>query len=647
MDLAFIPLPHGRYQKRRRQEKIISMFITCRHSGRRSSFSQERRLVQRFSRLAAKGSLILVLAASPQCLNAKESRAAKQVLDDDQLDQLSAEHFVWLQKERPSFARQIGNHAYDTELDDHSANRVDRRARDAAEFRARLDAIIKAGIPEVRRIDARILRDQLTNEIETARYGQSRWMISPLLSFWQSFTVDIEQSRFRNRNDVANYLVRLEKFPDANDAQLAVALEGADKGYAMPCSILPNFIDSVRSTPSTEAKRSRFVAPFDQPRPADISEEEWQALRAEAISLIATRISPAFGKAASILQDRYGSKCAQRDSISSQPDGAAYYRFLVRQETTTDLTPEEIHSLGLREVARIGALMDALAREAGFTTRQDYITKLKADPASYARTPEELIAAAAHEAKRIDGLMPGFFNRLPRLPYGLRAVPENLEPIAPTAYYHPGSEANGTAGFYYINSSKLDQRPLWELPALTAHEAVPGHHHQIALQQELDVTPLRQHYALFAAFAEGWGLYAERIGEDMGLYDTPAKRMGQLSYEMWRACRLVIDTGIHAKAWDKADAIAYLSENTALSDVNVAAEINRYIARPAQALAYKIGELKIIELRERAQNKLGPRFDLATFHDAVLMNGSLPLDLLDQEMARWIERQRAGAAQFN
>jgi uncharacterized protein (DUF885 family) len=247
----------------------------------------------------------------------------------------------------------------------------------------------------------------------------------------------------------------------------------------------------------------------------------------------------------------------------------------------------------------------------------------------------------ARVTKTIDGKMPMLFKRLPRLPYGIKEIPAEIAEKTTTAYYSPGAPAVGIAGFYFVNTSKLDQRPLWEIPALSVHEAVPGHHHQIALQQELELSNFRKHGVSFTAFVEGWGLYSERLGIEMGLYDTPAKDMGRLSYEMWRATRLVVDTGIHSKGWTKQQAIDFMTDNTALSDANIEAEVNRYISWPGQALAYKIGELKIRELRDLATKELGERFDLAAFHDTVLGQGAVPLDVLELMVKDWILAEKA------
>jgi uncharacterized protein (DUF885 family) len=361
-------------------------------------------------------------------------------------------------------------------------------------------------------------------------------------------------------------------------------------------------------------------------------------MKARAITLIRDVLTPEYQKFYDFYTRDYQPKCAKAIGVSSEPQGAAYYTFRARVHTTTTLTPEKIHQIGLGEVARIGARMDKLAGDAGYPSRAAFIAKLRTDPSYYAKTPEALLATAALIAKRIDGIMPRYYGTLPRLPYGIREIPKETAETTTTAYYNQGSPVSGIAGNYYVNTSKLDQRPLWELPALTAHEAVPGHHNQIALQQELSLPEFRKYATGFTAFVEGWGLYSEFMGEEMGLYDTPEKMMGRLSYEMWRACRLVVDTGMHAKGWSKAQAVAFMHDNSALSDANIEAEVNRYISWPGQALGYKIGEIKIRELRTRAEQALGAKFDIRRFHDAMLMQGAVPLDVLERQVDDWIAR---------
>jgi uncharacterized protein (DUF885 family) len=387
--------------------------------------------------------------------------------------------------------------------------------------------------------------------------------------------------------------------------------------------------------------QSRLYGPFRAERPTNVSAADWATLQSRAKALIDGDLRAAYAKHLGWYQTQYAPKCHSAVGVSAQPNGAAYYNYRVRQMTTTEKTAEDIHQLGLSEVARIRAEMEEVAKTAGFPTREAFIADLRTNQRYYAKTPEELMQAVAREAKKIDGKMPSLFTLLPRLPYGIKEIPAEIAPGTTTAYYNGGSPEQGIAGFYFVNTSKLDQRPLWEVPALTVHEAVPGHHHQIALQQELPIPDWRKHGTFFTAFVEGWGLYSERLGIEMGLYDTPAKDMGRLSYEMWRAARLVVDTGLHAKGWSKDRAVAYMTENTALSTANIEAEVNRYISWPGQALAYKLGELKIRELRARAESTLGPKFDLRRFHDAVLGQGSVPLTTLEAQIDSWIVAENA------
>lgn len=409
----------------------------------------------------------------------------------------------------------------------------------------------------------------------------------------------------------------------------------------LPCSVLGGFAKGISGIVAGKPEETRFYEPFTRAKPRDISDADWAALQARAVAVIRDVITPEYGKWHDLFVADYLPKCRKSDSASTLPGGAAWYASRVRTHTTTDLTPDQIHQIGLDEVARIGKRMDAIAAKAGYPSRAAFIQHLRTDPSYYAKTPEELLRVAARQAKTIDGLLPRYFATLPRLPYGIKPIPAAEAEGTTTAYYGPGAPEAGISGTYWVNTSKLDQRPFWELPALTAHEAVPGHHNQIALQQELPLPPFRKYLAGFTAYVEGWALYTEYLGEEMGLYDTPEKMMGRLSYEMWRACRLVVDTGIHAKGWDKAKAVAFMKANSALSDANIDAEVNRYISWPGQALGYKLGEIKIRELRARAEQQLGPKFDLRRFHDAVLSQGAVPLTVLESQIDGWIAAEKA------
>jgi uncharacterized protein (DUF885 family) len=580
----------------------------------------------------------LFLAAAALTFAAVAVPAAAAPADD--LKRLMDDYYAWALQESPVTATSLGVRRYDDRIEDIGLAAADRRAKDAAAFLARLEAVPEAGLTPLDRANRGILRRTLGGIVEGNRFPQRAMLFTTYYGWHQGFAEMSENLPFRSRQDYQSYLSRIAQYPKLNDAALGITAQAVKGGYVLPCSVLSNYERTISGVIAEDPTKSRFYEPFTRARPIDVSEAEWAEMQARARRTITDVLNPAYAKHLAFYRTTYLPHCAKSDSISAQPGGAAYYAFRVRQETTTDLTPAQIHDIGLREIARITAEMDRVAKEAGFPTREAFIAELRTNPAYYARTPQELMAAAALVAKTIDGKLPALFGRLPRLPYGIRAIPAETAEGTTTAYYAPGSPQSGIAGTYYVNTSKLSQRPLWELPALTSHEAVPGHHNQIALQQELELPPFRRDLTSFTAFTEGWALYSESLGEEMGLYDTPAKKMGQLSYQAWRAARLVVDTGIHSKGWTKAQAVTFMRDNTALSDANIDAEVNRYISWPGQALAYKLGELKIRELRARAEKALGPKFDLRRFHDAVLGQGSVPLDVLEAQVDAWIAGER-------
>ncbi|HEX4846704.1 MAG TPA: DUF885 domain-containing protein [Novosphingobium sp.] len=560
----------------------------------------------------------------------------------DDLGQVIAEHWQWVLKESPILASSVGDKRYDDKLPDISLAAADRAASQAGEFIKRLDAIPDAGLDGAARANKGILRSLLKDQVDSNRFGQRTMLFSTYSSPHQYLAGLAENLAFDSGADYRNYLKRLEQIGPLNQQTIAITREALAKGYVQPCLAMGGFENTVLGAVAGKAEQTRFFAPFNAARPRDLSESEWSTLKSRAVEVIGTLIKPEFEKFAAFYVKDYKPRCRTDVGASSLPQGKEWYALQARQHTTTSLTPEQIHQIGLDEVTRIRKRMDEVAAKAGFASRAAMIEALRTDPKYYARTPEELMAAASRQAKIIDGLMPRYFGLLPRLPYGVKEIPAETAETTTTAYYGPGSPQAGLAGNYFVNTSKLPQRPLYELPALTVHEAVPGHHHQIALQQELNLPEFRRNIAFFTAFTEGWGLYTEYLGEEMGIYDTPEKMMGRLSYEMWRACRLVVDTGMHAKGWTKAQAVQFMQDNTALSAANIEAEVNRYISWPGQALGYKIGEIKIRELRARAESELGAKFDLRRFHDAVLGQGSVPLDVLEAQIADWIaaEKQR-------
>ena len=559
----------------------------------------------------------------------------------DDFKRLMDDYYSWLLRESPTYATSLGVRDHDDRIEDLSLAARDRQVGEARAFLARLERIPEGGLTAADRVNRAILKRGLEEGIEANGFRQRLMLFTTYSGWHQNFAGLADNLPLRTKADYESYLVRIAQYPKQNDAALDITGQAVRGGFVLPCSVLGNYEKGIAGVIAEDPTRSRFYEPFTRPRPSDVSEAEWTAMQARARRLVGEVLNPAYAKHLAFYRTTYRPGCAKSDSISSQPGGRDYYAFRVRQETTTNLTPDQIHDIGLRESARIRGEMERVAKSAGFPSREAFIADLRTNPKYFTTTPAELMRAAAMTAKTIDGKMPAYFATLPRLPYGLKEIPAETAEGTTTAYYGQGSLVSGLAGTYWVNTSKLDQRPLWELPALTLHEAVPGHHHQISLQQEVDLPPFRRHFTYFTAFTEGWGLYAESLGEEMELYDTPEKKMGQLSYQAWRAARLVVDTGIHSKGWDKARAVAFMRDNTALTDANIDAEVNRYISWPGQALGYKIGELKIKELRARAERELGAKFDLRRFHDAVLLRGSVPLDVLEAQVGEWIESERA------
>lgn len=557
---------------------------------------------------------------------------------------LMDEHYQWLLRNHPIEATALGVRDHDDRIDDYSPEARDREAREAQALLDRLRAIPVNALSSEDRVNAAIMRRNLGERVEENRFGQRDMLFTTYYGWHQRFAGMAENLPFRTRHDYESYLTRIAQYPQLNDQALARTAAAVRGGYVLPCSVLDGYDRTIAGVIQSDPTQSRFYEPFTRPKPASISDADWSALRARARDIITTAINPAYQKHLDFYQRSYLPHCARSDSVSAQPDGAEWYALQVRENTTTSLTPRQIHEIGLREVARIRAEMDRVAREAGYPSREAFIEHLRTDPRYYPTSAEQLMAASALFNKQVDAWLPRLFGRLPRLTFTIRPIPEETAEGTTTAYYGSGSPEAGIAGTYYVNTSHLDQRPLWEIPALSLHESVPGHHLQIALQQEMDIAPFRRNFTSFTAFTEGWALYAESLGEEMGLYDTPERRMGELSYQMWRACRLVVDTGIHAFGWDKARAIQYMRDNTALTDRNIESEVNRYISWPGQALGYMIGRLKIVELRRRAEQALGNRFDERRFHDAVLENGSVPLDVLEAHIDEWIASQQARPA---
>jgi uncharacterized protein (DUF885 family) len=423
------------------------------------------------------------------------------------------------------------------------------------------------------------------------------------------------------------------------DETIALLREGIKARMMLPKIVLDRVPGQIDHQIVSDPKASPFYKPFTR-YPLSIAEAERSRLSQEAENTLANSVIPAFRRLKDFFLKDYLPAAPDQAGIWQLPQGEAMYGFFVRIETTTTMTPQQIHEIGLSEVKRIRTEMQKIIEKLSFKgSFAEFAAFLRNDPQFYYKTPEELLTAYRALTRRIDPLLVKLFKTLPRTPYGVEAIPQNIAPDTTTAYYNSPAADGSRAGTYYVNLYKPETRPKYEMMALSLHEAVPGHHLQIALAMEQEGLPNFRRYGGYTAFIEGWGLYAESLGEEMGLYDNPYSKFGQLMYEIWRAARLVVDTGIHYMRWDRQRAIDFLSESTAKSDLDVVNEIDRYIAMPGQALAYKIGQLRISALRAKAEKALGSKFDIKAFHDELLKDGALPLDLLEAKMNAWIKNQ--------
>ena len=517
---------------------------------------------------------------------------------------------------------------------------AERKAR-LIQARALLAGVDLARLTPEQRLTAQILGYTLDERIEGLGFDESRMPFSSDGGFDVSLLYRANGMRLQNEAEARKWLELIARTPEWYDANIANARRGIWSGFVQAVPTARSVLDRARRAAATPVADEPLLAPL-RALPAGVPEDRKAVLIAEGETILATRIAPARARFVAFMESEYLPKAATSLAASDLPDGQRYYAFLVRRHTTTSLTPDQIHDLGQGEVRRIRARMQTVMEQTGFKgTLPEFIAYLRKDPRFYATSRQQLLEKASEIAKRADDQLPAHFGTLPRLTYGVRPVPASIEKGYTTGRYFGGDPKVGRAGGLMINTSDLDQRALYELPALVLHEGAPGHHIQTALAQEQAGVPTFRKGLYFNAYGEGWGLSSVWLGEEMGIYRDTYELFGRLSYEMWRACRLVADTGMHWKRWSIDQARACFTDNTALSPVNIEVELARYVSWPGQALAYKVGELKILELRHRAETALGERFDERKFHDAVLLHGSLPMAVLEQRIEAWIVEQKA------
>jgi uncharacterized protein (DUF885 family) len=515
----------------------------------------------------------------------------------------------------------------------------ERKKKDAEFWKGTLEKLAKIDrnqLTKKDRINYDIFKYQLEDKV--ARIGFEDYLM-PLNAeggFYTNISYMVRGMSFENADDYEKYLKKLQAVPQFFDDNIALMRLGMQKGITQPKVIVKNYKALIKSYLVDAPAKSSFYGPFSKMN-ASVPEELQTDLKKRAQQIILAQVLPAYQKFDQFMEDEYVPQARNSLIASDLPKGKEYYEQRVQFFTTLPMTSDEIFELGKKEVARIRADMEKVIEELGFKGNfADFLVFLRTDPQFYAKTPKDLLKEASFLAKKMDGKLPQFFNTLPRNSYGVEPVPAAIAPNYTSGRYSGGSLENHQAGNYWVNTYKLESRPLYVLPALTLHEAVPGHHLQISLAQELEGFPEFRKNTYLSCYGEGWGLYSEYLGIEAGMYETPYENFGRMTYEMWRACRLVVDVGIHAKGWTRDQAVEFLGSNTALSLHEVNTEIDRYIGWPGQALSYKMGELKIRELRKKAETELGNKFDLRDFHDVVLLNGAVPLFVLEELVNDWI-----------
>ncbi len=578
---------------------------------------------------AALGTLVASTATSQPAPGAVATSPASRALHA-----LFADEWERGLRESPETASYQGDTRFDDRWSDLSLAAI--AARDAGDRAAlqRLHAIDRAALSPADQLHYDTFEWQLQRTVERQRFREHLMPVTQQGGPQRAAGI-AEVMPFDTVADYRRYLARMGALPVLVDQSIALMQEGLKAGLVPPRVLLARVPAQVAAQIVGDPQASAFYRPFR--KFADgIGAADRAALQAQAQATIRERIVPAYRRLAAFLDEQYLPQARASVAATALPDGRAYYDFLVRYHTTTNLGADAIHEIGLKEVARLREAMDKLQAEIGFRgSREDFFQHLRSDPKFYCATPEELLATYRAVSKRIDPELVRVFRTIPRLPYGVKPIPAEAAPDTTAAYYQGGAADGTRPGYYYVNLYQPASRPRWEMVPLTLHEAVPGHHFQFARALELPDMPMFRKTAYFVAYGEGWALYAEQLGYDMGLYDDPYDRYGQLTYEMWRAVRLVVDTGMHARGWSREQAVAYFKAQAPKTELDIINEIDRYIADPGQALAYKIGQLKISELRQRARQALGARFDLRDFNDAVLETGSVPLTALEARMQAW------------
>jgi len=538
-------------------------------------------------------------------------------------------------KDSPIFASLLGDKRFNQDITPNDIEYYQNRISILEEKKQKLKAFDFNKLNSDNKLNYKLLNLNLDNSIEASSYP-SYYMSLNQRGGVQSYYETGDRLVYSSKTDYEDWLVRLSKYSENINNTTNNLKEGLSKGYTQPKLVTRQVITQIDNLLNNDIDSHPYLKIFLSANDEYFINDEKNQLIDDAKELISNKIIPAYQELNEFLKNEYLPKSRDSIGLDGVPDGKKWYEYVARYHTTTNLTPDEIHEIGLSEVSRIRSEMEEIINDLKWDGDfKSFLNYLRTSPRFYYDNGEDLLNAYLIMAKKIDPLLPKIFKVFPRAPYGVIPIPDESAPFTTTAYYN--GPAKGRPGYFYANLYKPESRPKYEIPVLTVHEAVPGHHFQISLAQELENVPTFRRYLSFTAFVEGWGLYSEELGEFMGIYEDPYDKFGQLTYDMWRAIRLVVDTGMHYKGWSRDDAINLFLENTAKSQLDIENEVDRYIAWPGQALAYKIGQLKILELRLKSEKMLGDKYDIKDFHHEILKRGSVPLDILEDYINEWIE----------
>ena len=560
----------------------------------------------------------------------------KQVIDENiRFEKYLSNQWEQNLKDSPIFASLLGNKNFNQDITSNSIEEFVKNKAKLNKDLINLNSFNYEKLNSDNKLNYKLKRIGLNNSIEAAQYP-SYYMSLNQRGGVQSYYETGDRLVYESKQDYEDWLIRLSKYADNIANTKTNVEEGLEKGYTQPQLVTRQVILQIDNILNSEIEDNPYLKIFLTADNSFFNEGEKEDLINRATLLIQSQIIPAYVDLNNFLKNTYLPNSRSSIGLNGVPEGDKWYEYAARYHTTTNLTPDEIHDIGLKEVLRIRKEMEQIITDLEWDGDfKSFLNYLRTSPRFYYDNPEDLLNAYLIMAKSIDPLLPKIFKVFPRAPYGVIPIPAESAPYTTTAYYN--SPAKGRPGYFYANLYKPESRPKYEIPVLTVHEAVPGHHFQISIAQELENVPTFRKYQSFTAFVEGWGLYSEELGEFMNLYDDPYDKFGQLTYDMWRAIRLVVDTGMHYKNWSRQEAIDLFVENTAKSKLDIENEVDRYIAWPGQALAYKIGQLKMLELRNKAEKELGDKYDIKDFHHELLKRGSLPLDILEDYINDWIE----------